>query len=170
MLILLWGVESDGPLAAVLQELQSLGVPTGVIDQRHVLSTEVDLEVGSGVSGAVLTPQGRIDLAAVTAFYLRPYDSRCLPMIAREGPNSAAWRHALMVDDILSSWSQITSALVVNPLGAMAGNGSKPYQLRQIRSFGFRVPETLVTTDPNMAYAFWQQHRTVIYKSVSAVR
>jgi hypothetical protein len=170
MLILLWGVGSDGPLAAVLQELQRLGVPTSVIDQRHVLSTEIDLEVGSGMSGAVRTPHGRIDLGTVTAFYLRPYDSRCLPVIAQEGPNSAAWRHALRVDDILASWSQITPAVVVNPLGAMAVNGSKPYQLRQIRRLGFSVPETLVTTDPNTAHAFWQQHGTVIYKSVSAVR
>jgi hypothetical protein len=170
MLILLWGVGSDGPLAAVRQELQHLGVPTSVIDQRHVLSTEIDLDVDYGVSGAVRSPRGCIDLGAVTAVYMRPYDYRGLPLIAQEGPDSAAWRHALMIDDIIASWSQLTPALVVNPLGATAANGSKPYQLRQIRSLGFRVPDTLVTTDPNAAYSFWQQHGTVIYKSVSGVR
>jgi RimK-like ATP-grasp domain len=170
MLILLWGMGSDGPLAAVHQELQRLGVHATVIDQRDVLRTEVDLDVGCGVSGVVRTPHDCIDLGAVTALYLRPYDSRCLPLIAQEGPNAMAWQYALMVDDVLSSWSQITPALVVNPLEAMAANCSKPYQLRQIWGLGFRVPETLVTTDPNAAYSFWQHHGTVIYKSVSAVR
>ena len=70
----------------------------------------------------------------------------------------------------LSCWSEITPGLVVNRLAAMAGNGSKPYQAAQILRFGFRVPETIVTTDPGIVRAFWERHGSVIYKSVSAVR
>jgi glutathione synthase/RimK-type ligase-like ATP-grasp enzyme len=39
-----------------------------------------------------------------------------------------------------------------------------------IRSSGFEIPETLITTDPSSALAFWQRHKIVIYKSISSVR
>jgi glutathione synthase/RimK-type ligase-like ATP-grasp enzyme len=52
----------------------------------------------------------------------------------------------------------------------MAGNNSKPSQADQIRSCGFETPETLITTDARDVLAFWQRHRTVIYKSISGVR
>jgi glutathione synthase/RimK-type ligase-like ATP-grasp enzyme len=93
-----------------------------------------------------------------------------LPEIAAAGPVSSAWQHAIQVDDILASWSELTSALVVNRFSPSAANGSKPYQLEQIRSLGWRVPETLITTDADEARAFWKHHGEVIYKSVSGVR
>jgi glutathione synthase/RimK-type ligase-like ATP-grasp enzyme len=52
----------------------------------------------------------------------------------------------------------------------MAANNSKPYQAQQIRSFGFAIPDTLITTDPEEARAFWERHGGVIYKSLSGVR
>jgi hypothetical protein len=170
MLTLLWGRSSEGPLAAVLRELDDLGATTRLIDQRDVLDTEVELNVSEKVGGTVQTRDQVVDLAKVTACYLRPYDWRDLPAVAAAGPNGSAWHHATAVHDALSCWSEITPGLVVNRLAAMAGNGSKPYQLAQIRRFGFRVPDTIVTTDPGVARAFWARHEFVIYKSVSAIR
>ena len=40
----------------------------------------------------------------------------------------------------------------------------------RIRSFGFATPDTLITTDADAAKAFWAEHGTVIYKSISGVR
>jgi hypothetical protein len=157
-------------LAAVLRELDRLGATTRLIDQRDVLETEVELEVAADVKGFVRIGDQTVDLIDVTAFYVRPYDWQDLPVIASAGPNSSAWRHAASVHDVLSSWSEITPALVVNRLAASACNGSKPYQLQQIRQLGFRVPETIVTTDPKAAMDFWERHESVIYKSVSSVR
>jgi hypothetical protein len=168
--VLLWGLRSDPPLAAVLKALHDLKTPVELVDQRQVLQTEIRLEVGASVHGSLRTVDHEIDLSAVRSAYVRPYDTRELPHIANAGAESPAWRHAVQMNDILASWSEITPALVVNRLGATAGNGSKPYQLRDIRRLGFKVPETLVTTDPNAARKFWEQHGTVIYKSISAVR
>src|SRR5207249_2950215 len=36
--------------------------------------------------------------------------------------------------------------------------------------YGFSTPETLITTDPEAAFAFWQQHGLVVYKSISGQR
>jgi len=170
VLVLLWGVESDPPLSAVREQLCVLGVPNELIDQRAVLEMEASLSVGDCVDARIRIGDREIDLNEVTAAYIRPNDSHLLPKIAEAGPQSLPWRHATEVDDILASWSELTSAFVVNRLGAMASNNSKPYQLQQIQSLGFSVPETLVTTDPDAAQEFWKQHGAVIYKSVSAVR
>lgn len=170
MLVLLWGLETDRPLAAVRGELDLLGVPNLVIDQHDVLDTEIQLDLDRDLEGAIRVRDRWVDLAAVTAAYLRPYDSRHLPAVAREGPDSAAWRHALDIEYAVASWSRIAPTLVVNRPQAMATNGSKPYQLEQIRKLGFNVPETLITTDPTAALGFWERHGAVIYKSVSGTR
>ena len=169
MLILLWGLSSERTMAAVIEPLHRLGAPTRLIDQLDVLHTAVRLDVDARVRGSVRIREQTIDLEAVSAVYLRPYDTR-LPATTSPGAGDAAWRHAVAVEDALASWSELTPALVVNRLEAMATNSSKSYQLRQISRFGFRVPETLVTTDPRAARDFWARHGTVVYKSVSGIR
>jgi hypothetical protein len=154
----------------VRERLQILGVPTRFIDQRRVLETRVELAVGTKVEGRVNIGDEKINLDKVTAAYPRPYESVRLPVVASAGPGSSAWDHACLVEDILGSWCEVTPAFVVNRCASMAANGSKPYQLALIRDLGWSVPETLVTTDPDAARAFWDQHGEVIYKSVSAVR
>ncbi len=160
----------EAPLAAVGAALDRLGVPNQMIDQRDVLDTEVDLDVAETVRGEVRVRDRCVDLSAVTGCYLRPYDIHHLPVVAAAGPDSPSWRHADAVGECLLCWSEITPALVVNRLQAMASNSSKPYQLDLIRRFGFQIPPTLVTTCSAQVRAFWQRHETVIYKSVSGVR
>jgi glutathione synthase/RimK-type ligase-like ATP-grasp enzyme len=170
MLILLWGLSGESPLSAVHTELNRLGIPTVFLDQRDILDTEIDLCVGKQIQGTIRSRNQTIDLSAVTAVYLRPYASRCLPQVAKAGTNSPAWRHAIAIDEALLSWLEMTPALVVSRPAAMAPNNSKPYQLLQIRELGFSVPETLVTTDPSAVQAFWERHGNVIYKSISGIR
>jgi RimK-like ATP-grasp domain len=170
MLILLWGIGSESTLAAVLGELDRLGATAILIDQRDILDTEIELDISEHIGGWIRTRDRVISLSEVTACYVRSYDWQDLPAIAAAGPDSSAWRHGAAVGDMLLCWSEITPALVVNRPAAMAGNCSKPYQLAQIHTFGFRVPETIVTTDADAARAFWQSHGSVIYKSVSGVR
>jgi glutathione synthase/RimK-type ligase-like ATP-grasp enzyme len=171
MLVLLWGSEKERPVRAVREELDLLGVAHFVFDQRNVLDTEIRLSVGEGPpNGEIRVRDERVDLAEITAVYLRPQDPRRLPPGAREDPDGEALHHALAVAYAMTSWSRITQALVVNPSRAAAANGSKPYQLGQIRELGFEVPETLVTTDPQAARDFWRLHGDVVYKSVSGTR
>jgi len=75
-----------------------------------------------------------------------------------------------MFEDILTSWAEITNALVVNKPTAMTVNSSKPYQALKLQSLGFETPETLITTDPDAVQEFLSRHESVIYKSISAVR
>jgi glutathione synthase/RimK-type ligase-like ATP-grasp enzyme len=169
-MILLWGLPNDPPLKAVRQQLESLCASVVFADQSAVLRTQIALTVGETVSASLCCGAGELDLTRVTAAYLRPYSSCDLPDIGSAGPDSAQWRHAIQVDDIISSWAEISAAFLVNPLGAMAVNNSKPYQMEQIRQEGWSVPETLITTDPEAAREFWENHGDAIYKSVSSIR
>ena len=168
--VLLWGLETDPPLAAVRRELSALGVPAEFADQTLVLDTEVRLDVSESMAASLRIGDRECDLNMVTAAFLRPYDLQRIPAVTNEEPQGFAWRHAAAVQDMIASWSEMTPAFIVNRLGAMGSGISKPYQSRLIHDFGFTVPETLITTDPAAAQAFWQRHGTVIYKSLSAIR
>jgi hypothetical protein len=168
--ILLWGLPGDGPIAAVAARLRECRVPYLLLDQRRVARTEVEFCAGPGVGGRVAVGGRELGLDEVTAVYLRPYDSRRVPSVAAAGPLSGLWAHAAEQEDILMSWAELTPALVVNRPEAMTSNDSKPRQLQLIARAGFSVPPTLVTTDPEAAAAFWEEHGEVVYKSVSSTR
>jgi RimK-like ATP-grasp domain len=168
--VLLWGLPADPPIAAVWNALQRAGCPATLLDQRAVLDTEVQLVVGSSVEGLLRVKDKTFDLADVKSLYLRPYDLRDLPNLAGADRNGEMWRRALELQDILLSLADLTPALVLNRPGSMAANESKPYQAAWIESYGFRIPDTLITTEPEAVLEFWKQHDRVIYKSVSGIR
>jgi hypothetical protein len=169
-MILLWGLPGDSPLAKVRSVLCRRGAAVTFVDQREVLETEVEWCAGGVVQGVVRIQGRTIPLAEITAAYIRPYNSTQLSAVQRAGPFSAAWRHAVNLDNILMSWADLSSAYVVNRPAAMASNSAKPYQALYIQAAGFRVPATLVTTDPDAVRDFWAGHASVIYKSLSGVR
>jgi hypothetical protein len=168
--ILLWGLPSDPPLAVVEESLQRIGCPVTFLDQRAVLDTQVALNVAANVECVLQFGDERLDLSTVKAMYLRPFDSRELPSVAGADQDGAALGHALAVQDMLLSWSELTPALVLNRPSHMAANNSKPFQALWIESLGFKTPRTLITTDSEAALEFWREHGRVVYKSVSGIR
>ena len=169
-MILLWGLTGDRPLTAVREILELRGAPVFFLNQALALETELELLTGTETTGILSLRDEVVHLEQVKAIYLRPYDSRRLPSVIRSGRGSAGWDHAIDLEDMLTSWAEITPALVVNTISAMSSNNSKPYQSAIIRSIGFSVPDTLITTDRDAVLQFWHQHRDVVYKSISGVR
>lgn len=169
-MILLWGSPSDAPIVAVRDALKRMGIGHVLLDCDAVDQSSIEWSVGAQFSGWLRMPDFALDLTRITACYLRP-DSRFRSDIAdATASDREAQAHAIQVEDCLLGWSELTEALVLNRPSAMASNGSKPYQLLRVAEAGFRIPETLVTTDPDAARAFWREHGQVIYKSVSGIR
>jgi glutathione synthase/RimK-type ligase-like ATP-grasp enzyme len=102
--------------------------------------------------------------------YVRLMDDRELPELRGLGPDAPARLRCRALNDALLRWIEITPALVVNRSGPQSSNGSKPYQAQLIARAGLRVPETLVTNDPDAVIDFRDRHRRVVYKSISGVR
>jgi len=167
---LLWGLKEDGPTARVARELDRLGAPYQLLDQRAVLETTARVEIVDGrVAGEVVVGAAELDLARVGAVYLRPHETARLPALAALPPDAPALARAAAVDDALHTWLELTDAYLVNPLAASATNASKPLQIARIRRCGLLVPDTLVSADPERLRAFCRG-REVVVKSVSAVR
>jgi glutathione synthase/RimK-type ligase-like ATP-grasp enzyme len=161
MSALLWGIAEDSPLAAVHAALVRRGAPFAFLDQRRAEQTAVALRTNGSVGGSVACGATFVDLGTVRSMYLRPYDPRKLPGY---GSGAAA------AGEALTAFAETTGARVVNRPSANASNGSKPFQSTLIRAAGFDVPETLVTTDPDLVVPFWERHGAIVYKSVSGVR
>src|SRR5262245_46615385 len=169
-MILLWGIPEDAPLVAIQSALEQRGASVLFLDQHAIRETSLDFCVGSEISGVLRVGSQSCNLADVSAAYIRPYESWRFLNGKNGRAKGAVWRHAVEIDEALSAWLELTPALIVNRLMAMASNSSKPYQARHIQSFGFQIPETLITTEPAAALEFWERHENVIYKSISGVR
>jgi hypothetical protein len=167
-MILVWGMLNDRPLAAVRGALARQNQPVFFLDQNDIVDTDVDWSVGGMVKGVLRCGEGTVALGDITAVYLRPYDFLRLPALA--DANRDVVERAAASSDALLCWCELTPARVVNRPSAMASNQSKPHQLTLIHAQGFRVPETLCTTDAAEVEAFWEKHGEIIYKSMSGVR
>lgn len=168
--VLLIGIPSEPPLQMVAAALESLGLPYMILNQRQVMLMEVDVALEDGVVGGVLEVDGEsVPLEAFGGVYTRPMDHRLLPELAAKPPEDPRHRHADRFHEALQLWWELMPGRVVNRLEAMASNASKPFQAQLIARH-FRVPETLVTNDPDAVLAFQAEFGRLVFKSVSGTR
>ena len=109
-------------------------------------------------------------LEEFTAIFTRLMDYRFLPELKDQPESSLQRQLCRNLLDTLNRWAEVAPARVVNRAAPMSSNFSKPFQAQLIRRFGFEVPETLITNDPELVKAFRARHQRIIYKSISGVR
>ncbi|MEO7131387.1 MAG: hypothetical protein ABIZ07_08445 [Dermatophilaceae bacterium] len=165
-MILFFGYATDPALRLAVDAAERLGESHLLLDQLDLHDCAVlldDLNEPGGPSGQVRTPGGTVSLAALDAAYARP-----LSAVIEEDPADSA-RGAQIAADVIT-WLDTTHSLVVSRPGDMHSNSSKPYQAQLIGAAGFRVPESLITTDPDEVIAFTERVGAVIFKSISGIR
>jgi len=170
-MILLCGIPSEPPLAMVIDAAQTLDIPYVVFNQRDFANTGFVFEFAGGrLSGWLETGSRGYPLDQIEGVYVRLMDHQVLPEFRELPEDAEGRRYAAALHEALMRWAEITPARVVNRLGPMASNGSKPFQAQLIRRYGFAVPETLITNDPDAVKAFRTRHGRIVYKSISGVR
>lgn len=170
-LVLLCGIPTESPIALVRERLETMGQPFLVLSQRWFERSDAHVEIQGGrISGYLSLDGQRHSLDDFGAVYTRLMDDQSLPELTDEPPDSPTRARSRTWHEVLSRWYEIAPIRVVNRAGAMASNGSKPFQAQTILRHGFRTPETLITSDPDAARAFHAQHGRVIFKSTSGVR
>ncbi|MEU5431813.1 glutathione synthase [Streptomyces sp. NPDC020719] len=168
-MIIVCGIASESPIARVTAALDRLGLPCTVLHQRRFLDLPFELEAtGTGIRGRLTTNGGSIDCATVTGIYARLMDWRRLPE-AREADEDTV-RRCQSWHEALGTWIELAPGCVMNRAAATASNLSKPYQAQLIQEAGFRVPETLVTNNPELVHEFRSLHGELVYKSISCQR
>jgi glutathione synthase/RimK-type ligase-like ATP-grasp enzyme len=188
--ILLCGIPSEAPMRLVSEAAARLGVQAVVFNQRLAREIELAFTASPGEKAAytvsgILRLQGQpYDLSSFTGVYVRLMDYMDIPdlntpsNVERSTLNlqpptlqpSNLQPSTFNLQRSLIDWLEVADVKVMNRLGAMGSNQSKPYQAQLIAQAGFLIPPTLVTNDPDEARAFVETHRRVVYKSISAVR
>ena len=174
-MILVAGIGSEPPVARAVAAADARGAPYILFDQRRYRHAKLVLGNDTGhVSGHLDIDGERHDLSRLTGIYLRLMDDHMLPGVRDLAADDPERQRARALHDAFYCLAEVAPCRVANRPRHMLSNQSKPYQADIIRRHGFRIPETLVTNDPEAAYAFWQSCRTdgddVIYKSLSGVR
>jgi glutathione synthase/RimK-type ligase-like ATP-grasp enzyme len=69
-------------------------------------------------------------------------------------------------------WLEHTDAMVINRIKSQRTNGSKLLQTWIVEQYGFKVPESLLTNDPEKVKEFYEANKKhgIIYKSASGER
>ena len=170
-MILLCGISSEAPLARVRSRLDELGAPYVMFDQRRFDTMEIEVVTGAdGPRGRLSIDGVRHELEGFGAVYIRLMDDRLLPGLDGERPGSARRRRCRLLHEGLVRWLDVSRGRIVNRLGDMGSNSSKPYQSQLILRHGFSVPRTLVTNRPELVLDFRRSVGRVIYKSTSGAR
>lgn len=155
-MILVWGSQTDPPVARVLDALAGRDADICHIDESALATIRYDLVFATRTSGWIESGGRRFAIEDIGGAYIRP----------GEPPSGAAHRAAVALLALASS----LRGVVVNRPAAGRSNASKPYQLGLIAKAGFQVPDTLVTTDPVAGRAFLREHGRLVYKSISGIR
>jgi len=170
-MILLCGIPTETPMALVSDALTSNGTRYVVLNQRKFASMKMSLDINGGKTTGRLQLNGdSYSVDEFTGVFTRLMDYHHLPELKDAPADSPELKFCSNLFETLTRWAEISPARVVNRVAPMGSNFSKPYQAQLIKRFGFEVPETLITNDPELVRAFRARHGRVIYKSISGVR
>jgi glutathione synthase/RimK-type ligase-like ATP-grasp enzyme len=155
----------------VRKALDGLGERYLLLNQRQFSIMSMTLEIAGGRSmGHLQVNSDSYPLEKFTAVFTRLMDYRFLPELKDQPESSPQRQLCRNLLDTLNRWAEVAPARVVNRAAPMGSNFSKPFQAQLIRRFGFEVPETLITNDPELVKVFRARHQRIIYKSISGVR
>jgi glutathione synthase/RimK-type ligase-like ATP-grasp enzyme len=169
--ILLCGIPTEPPLELVASELRGMGEGFVFLHQRRWSDCDAAVEVANGeVTGRLRLGPLVLRLEDITGVFTRLMDDRFLPDVRGLPATAPPRARCRAFHDTVTRWSELTTACVVNRSTPQASNASKPYQAQLIRRHGLRIPETLVTNDPESVRRFRSQQGRLIFKSLSGVR
>jgi hypothetical protein len=170
-MILICGIPSEPAITKVREQLNKIGAPHIMFNQRRFTSTELEFKISKGqITGFMRLEGSTFRLKDFQGVYTRLMDFRYLPELRGDPLNSPKRMHCRALHETLMHWFQIAQARVVSRPSILGSNFSKPYQAQLIQKQGFEVPETLITNDPDLVFQFYKNHNRVIYKSISSVR
>ena len=158
-MILLSGIPTESPLAFLAEALDERGAEYRFFNQRRSADCAIELDVGPEGAEGELSMNGETfqllnSRASMSASWMIGY---CRSSTRTRRFSVASPHRAL--HDAFYRWFEVADSKIVNRSDPQGSNGSKPYQAQLIARYGLRVPETLITNDPEAVLAFRDRAR-----------
>ncbi|EPD94754.1 hypothetical protein HMPREF1486_02568 [Streptomyces sp. HPH0547] len=157
----------DDPTAdLVINELHGRGVPVVRLDSGDFPATlSVAAKITEeGVGGTLVTPTRTADLSHVRSLYYRRPSGFAFPHLDERDARFAVTQARYGLGGVLAA---LPGCLYVNHPHRIGDAEFKPSGLAAAVASGFRVPPTLITSDPVAAKSFVEEHGLAIYKPLS---
>ncbi|MFD3875416.1 ATP-grasp ribosomal peptide maturase [Streptomyces sp. NPDC058623] len=157
----------DDPTAdLVIDELHGRGVPVVRFDSGDFPTTLSFTAhfTPHGIQGSLTTPTRTADLARVRSMYYRRPSGFTFPHLDDQTARFAVTQARYGLGGVLAA---LPDCLYVNHPHHIGDAEFKPSGLAVAIDSGFRVPATLLTSDPNAAKQFIRQYQSVIYKPLA---
>lgn len=143
----------------VVLELQRRNIPFVRLNTEDMAACRVTLSPATG-GWSVVVGDVEVDLSIVTgAYYRRP----AAPEVDDdpEDPTVRPYRIAEWSAVLRSIWNELEGRWLNSPFAILRAE-DKPRQLKLAAAVGFRIPETIVTNDPEAAVAFSRQAQCIV--------
>jgi glutathione synthase/RimK-type ligase-like ATP-grasp enzyme len=171
-MILVCGSLADSVTELVCARLEDCGYPYRLLNMGlYPAGYQVSWRwQGAIPTGYIRTADWRLELSKISAVYVRypGAEERVPPADVPAELTPALYAEC---DAALTILLEQMPCLVVNRAAGGMSNSSKTYQALIVRECGLLTPPTLVTSDPQAAQRFYDEHNgDVIYKSLSGIR
>jgi hypothetical protein len=169
--ILICGNPDDPSVKLLQARCRAEGVGHVLLSQRRFATSAFQFDVASQrVTGAFVSEGEKHRLETFGGVYVRMAEDHRLPELTRESAASPLRRRAEQWRAVVSQWADIAPARVINRPSAVGTHCSRPLQSQIMLRHGFKVPETLVTTEPELAIEFFNRHAHVVCGSASGIK
>jgi hypothetical protein len=158
------GLDSDRTIVHFLSHAHRVGREVAAVNLRAVAAHgSWRLAIPDDGESYLDTGDERVFLRCDGAYYNRMID---LSSVQCGKEQAIRWRGLCAA---LTCWLAAIDGTVVNRPLARIDNSSKPFHAHELIRLGFRVPETLVSSDQAALVAFARQGPTIL-KAISGVR
>lgn len=171
MTILIVSSLADVHARAVIDALAARGARVELLDLADYpgkLTLTLEFEGGKRRFQLRRPGQGQLDLKSVRAVWWRRPGAFGLPDALRDPAH-----RRLALSEAYTAFHglfEAMDALWINPPARDASASHKPYQLALAQRLGLEIPQTMMTSDPEAARAFWRAcDGDVIYKQFIAL-
>ncbi|ADI10701.1 hypothetical protein SBI_07581 [Streptomyces bingchenggensis BCW-1] len=151
----------------VIEELHGRGVPVVRFDSGDfpaTLSFAASI-TSQGIQGTLCTPSRTVDLSRVRSLYYRRPSGFAFPHLDEQAARFAVTQARYGLGGVLAA---LPGCRYVNHPHRIGDAEFKPSGLAAAAKVGFRIPPTLLSSEPDAARAFIKRHGPVIYKPLFA--
>ncbi|AUT01398.1 hypothetical protein CLI64_13895 [Nostoc sp. CENA543] len=158
------GIDSDRTFRHFIRQTHQRGIEVRAINLREViLSGDWRLTLPDDGMSWVSVGDKKLPLDPNGAYYCRIID---LSSVQSDMAMAMRWRSLLAA---LCVWLEHIPGVVINRPGGRTDNSSKPLHEYSLQSWGFNVPPSLTSSDPELLAAFASFGKTIV-KPASGIR